>query len=133
MTSLNNAIDEVLAVQKGTEEPLAVIIAGHNGSGKSTMWRDSLADRFQTPLINADRMMLSVLPEAKSTGALETWARTLRDTDESWMRVAREAVQSFAVHAMQSKVPFAYETVFSYWQPQPDGTTNSKLELIQQL
>jgi predicted ABC-type ATPase len=28
------------------------------------------------------------------------------------------------------KVPFAQETVFSYWEPQPDGTVRSKIDLI---
>ncbi len=34
------------------------------------MWRKVLSDRLQIPLINADRMMLSILPETGSDGAL---------------------------------------------------------------
>jgi predicted ATPase len=56
------AIREVRAAQEATEKPLAIVLAGHNGSGKSTLWYRSLADELQVPLINADRMMLSILP-----------------------------------------------------------------------
>lgn len=133
MTELAAAVDQVLAAQRRTEKPLAIVLAGHNGSGKSTMWRRSLSRQLQIPLINADRMMLSILPEAGSDGALEPWAQTLRDTDEGWMSVARESVEAFAGHAMQAKVPFAMETVFSYWEEQPDGSTRSKLDLIRDM
>jgi predicted ABC-type ATPase len=34
---------------------------------------------------------------------------------------------------MQAKVPFAMETVFSHWEPQPDGTIASKLDLIRDM
>ena len=39
------------------------VLFGHNGSGKSTMWYEHIVDNIQIPLINADRMMLSILPE----------------------------------------------------------------------
>lgn len=58
----NNLIaDAVSFVQQATtvEKPLAVIVAGHNGSGKSTMWYDYLVDEIHLPLLNADRMMMS--------------------------------------------------------------------------
>lgn len=77
--------------------------------------------------------MLSILPEPASDGALEDWARTLRDTDESWMSVAQSGVQAFVGHAMSAKVPFAVETVFSYWEQQSDGTVLSKLDLIRDM
>jgi hypothetical protein len=35
-----------------------------------------LSNRLRIPLVNADRMMLSVLPEPGSDGALEEWAQT---------------------------------------------------------
>lgn len=130
MTDLRAAVDEILATQRKTKKPLAIVLAGHNGSGKTTMWRKILSDQLQIPLVNADRMMLSILPEPLSDGALEDWARNLRDTDEAWMEVAQKGVQSFVGHAMQRKVPFAFETVFSYWEPQQDGTIASKLDLI---
>lgn len=130
MTKLKEAVDQVLAAQKRTKKPLAIIVAGHNGSGKSTMWRKSLSNQLRIPLLNADRMMLSILPEPDSSGALIDWAQDLRDTDLGWMQVAQSGVKAFAAHAMQAKVPFAIETVFSHWEVQDDGSVHSKLETI---
>ncbi|WP_199520208.1 toxin [Fulvimarina endophytica] len=85
------------------------------------------------PLVNADRMMVSILPEANSEGILPSWAVHLRDTDESWMRVAQKGVQAFVGHAMNAKVPFAMETVFSHWVEREDGTFESKIDLIRDM
>lgn len=60
---LHSAVDAVIDQQKASKQPLAIVLAGHNGSGKSTMWYDHLADRLKVPLINADRMMLSILTD----------------------------------------------------------------------
>ncbi|CAN7664463.1 hypothetical protein LJR231_005242 [Phyllobacterium sp. LjRoot231] len=49
------------------------------------------------------------------------------------MKVAQDGVQAFVGHAMQAKVPFAMETVFSYWEEQPDGSVLSKLDLIRDM
>ncbi|WP_457301085.1 zeta toxin family protein [Phyllobacterium sp. P5_D12] len=133
MTQLSEAVEEILKAQRRTKKPLAIVLAGHNGSGKSTMWRQILSGQLQIPLINADRMMLSILPEAGSDDALDKWAQVLRDTDEGWMKVAQDGVQAFAGHAMQAKVPFAMETVFLYWEEQPDGSVLSKLDLIRDM
>lgn len=133
MTSLSEAVEQILAAQQKTQKPLAIVLAGHNGSGKSTMWRKRLSGQLQIPLINADRMMLSILPEPGSDGALDEWAQSLRDTDESWMRVAQEGVQAFVGQAMRARVPFAMETVFSYWEVQSDGTVLSKIDLIEDM
>lgn len=133
MISLSQAVDQVLAAQQKTRKPLAIVVAGHNGSGKSTMWSELLADRLQMPLINADRMMMSILPEPGGDGHLSNWARTLRDEDRGWMGVAQQGVNAFVGHAMGAKVPFAMETVFSYWEPQPDGKILSKLDLIREM
>ncbi len=97
------------------------------------MWRRLLSGQLQIPLINADRMMLSILPEANSEGALDDWAETLRDTDEGWMKVSQNGVQAFVGHAMQAKVPFAMETVFSHWREKEDGTVESKIDLIRDM
>lgn len=70
MNSLSKAMDRVLETQEASGKPLAIILAGHNGSGKSTMWKKHLSDRLQIPLINADRMMVSILPEANRDGFL---------------------------------------------------------------
>jgi predicted ABC-type ATPase len=133
LTDLAGAVEEVLDAQRRTKKPLAIVLAGHNGSGKSTMWRQSLSDHLKIPLINADRMMLSILPEAGRDGALVGWAQTLRDTDAGWMKVAQSSVNAFAAQAMREKVPFAIETVFSYWEPQADGTVLSKIDLIRDM
>lgn len=87
----------------------------------------------QIPLINADRMMLSILPESNSDGALPSWASHLRDTDESWMRVSQQGVQAFVGQAMNAKVPFAMETVFSHWNVGADGVVESKIDLIKDM
>ena len=133
MTELRKAVEQILQAQQTTKKPLAIVLAGHNGSGKSTLWRRTLSGQLQIPLINADRMMLSILPEPGTDGALDPWAQTLRDTDLGWMRVAQRGVQAFVGHAMQAKVPFAMETVFSHWVEKPDGSIDSKLDLIRDM
>jgi len=133
LTALSEAVDQVLKAQRATKKPLAIVLAGHNGSGKSTMWRRILADRLQMPLVNADRLMLSILPEAAADGALPAWATDLRDTDQGWMRVAQLGVQAFVGHAMAEKVPFAMETVFSHWIVDDDGTVHSKIDMIRDM
>lgn len=133
MTALSAAVEQILQAQRATEKPLAIVLAGHNGSGKSTMWRKVLADRLRMPLVNADRLMLSILPEPAADGALVPWAQEIRDTDEGWMHVSQQSVQAFVGHAMAAKVPFAMETVFSYWVVDPDGTVHSKLDMIRDM
>ncbi len=83
------------------------MLAGHNGAGKSTMWRQRLSGQLEIPLINADRLMLSILPEPDGNGALVTWAQALRDNDQSWMKVAQDGVQAFVGHAMRWHVQSA--------------------------
>ncbi len=133
MNTIHQAVDAVLRAQQTTGKPLGVIVAGHNGSGKSTMWHRALADRLEMPLINADRMMLSILPEPGEDGHLVPWAARLRDHDIGWMRVAQQGVQAFVGQAMIARVPFAMETVFSYWEQQPGGHVASKIDLITNL
>ena len=131
MTSLASAVEKVLELQKASGKPLAIVLAGHNGSGKSTMWYKHLAPQLQIPLINADRLMVSVLPEVPPP--LPDWAQSLRDNDKSWMRVAQNGVQAFVAQALLNHVPFAMETVFSYWQRREDGTFASKIDQIRQM
>ncbi|WP_374537612.1 zeta toxin family protein [Chitinimonas taiwanensis] len=133
MSKLNHAIENVLNSQRSSNKPLAIILAGHNGSGKSTMWYKHLADKLQVPLINADRMMLSILPEPMEDGKITAWAGEIRDNDQSWMKVAQKGVEAFVAQAMVNKVPFAMETVFSHWVEQSDGSFNSKIQLINQM
>lgn len=133
MTTVPEAVDQVLAAQKNSGKPLGIIVAGHNGAGKSTMWYEHLASAIQIPLVNADRMMMSILPEVSAGAKLPTWASKLRDSDTSWMRVAQRGVEAFVVQAMAAGVPFAMETVFSDWRPQPDGTFASKIDRIKEM
>lgn len=92
MTSAIESIRQVRATQDERKQPLAIILAGHNGSGKSTFWRRNLADELQMPLVNADRMMLAILPEQASDGALPPWAAGLRDTDQSGLTITRARI-----------------------------------------
>jgi len=131
--ALNGAIKQVIAKQKSTGKPLAIILAGHNGSGKSTLWYDHIVDAIRIPLVNADRMMLSVLPAVSDPRTLPKWATAIRDADPEWMLVAQKGVESFVANAIGRKVPFAQETVFSYWHENSDGTVSSKIDLITNL
>lgn len=128
--SVEQAVADVLRAQQDSGKPLAIILAGHNGSGKSTFWYRELAAQFQIPLVNADRMMLSILPEEDP---LPAWARALRDEDHSWMSIAQKGVEAFVAQAMDHQAPFAMETVFSHWRARGDGTFESKIERIQQM
>jgi len=128
--SLVGAVDQVLLERRESGNPLAVVLAGHNGSGKSTLWYRRLAGQLQIPLINADRMMLSVLPQVTDHEPLPPWAVKLRDHDESWMNVAQKGVEAFAAQAIAFQVPFAMETVFSHWKKLPSGKIESKIDLI---
>ncbi len=96
------------------------------------MWRQHLSPYLQIPLINADRMMLSILPEPEGA-FLPDWAAKIRDSDESWMHVAQKGVESIGAHAMAQGVPFAIETVFSYWHKNEDGSVSSKIDSIRQM
>lgn len=127
--SLPAAIASILSAQKEAGKPLAIVLAGHNGSGKSTMWYKHIADMIQIPLINADRMMKSILPE----DPLPQWASKIRDTDESWMKVTQKGVEAFVAQAMAQNVPFAMETVFSHWKDLGNGKFESKIDLIKQM
>lgn len=134
MSPLIHWANRVRESQKDSGKPLAVILSGHNGSGKSTMWYGKLADTFQIPLINADRMMVSILPETVLGGSLPKWATDIRDLNTNWMQVAQKGVQQFVGLAMEARLPFAMETVFSHWVELPGGgKVKSKIDLIRQM
>jgi len=133
MTGLSKAAGDVLAAQNESGKPLAVILAGHNGSGKSTLWYRHIADQFQIPLVNADRMMMSILPREASDGTLPKWASMIRDDDSSWMQVAQKGVEAFVAQAMVRHLPFAMETVFSHWKVLGQGKIESKIDLIKEI
>ena len=126
------AVLKVITRQKSSGKPLAIVLAGHNGAGKSTMWYDHLAPQLKLPLVNADRMMLSVLPDMPLE-KLPKWAKALRDKNNAWMGVAQKGVESFVAQAMAQKVPFATETVFSYWEDLGNGKFASKIDTVRKL
>ncbi len=132
MTDASRAIAALLKLQSASGKPFAIVLAGHNGSGKSTMWYRHLADTIRIPLVNADRMMMSILPEPRA-GTIPGWATDIRDKDESWMQVAQRGVQAFVAQAMTRNLPFAMETVFSHWRVLSDGRIDSKITLIRRL
>jgi predicted ABC-type ATPase len=112
-------------------KPLAIVLAGHNGSGKSTLWYDNLVRALRMPLINADRLTLSLLPSPSGHPlTLDAWAADLRDRDERWQRLSQEGVQLFMGLIMEQRMPFAFETVFLHFQRHPDGSYTSKEKLI---
>jgi predicted ABC-type ATPase len=115
------------------DKPAAVVLAGHNGSGKSTFWYDRLADDLQIPLVNADRLTLSLLPPVGAGNKLKAWASRLRDTDERWQKLSQDGVQLFMGLAMDQGMSFAFETVFSYLEARPDGAFKSKIDVIHAL
>ncbi|MRW90484.1 toxin [Duganella sp. FT80W] len=131
--TLKTALGMVRGAQRTTGGPLAVIMAGHNGSGKSTMWNTYISPQFKIPLINADRMMMSTLPEPDLDGSIPHWAKKLRDTDEDWMRVAQKGVQSFVGQALVRHASFGVETVFSHWRDLGGGQFESKIDLIEEM
>ncbi|WP_070359505.1 hypothetical protein [Duganella sp. HH105] len=112
---------------------LAIVVCGHNGSGKSTLWYEFLTDYFKIPLLNADRLLLSLLPDQHGNRPWPVWAQRFRDQNALWMGISQRGLTGVMNEAIAKQATFAFETVFSYWQPMPDGTIRSKLDLIQQL
>ena len=118
----------------GKSKPTAFVLAGHNGSGKTTLWNERLARQLQIPLVNADRITASILPPADiRTGQLPAWAQKLRDNDTRWQQLSQAGVQAFVGLVMERQMPFAFETVFSHWKKLPDGSIESKADIIKTL
>jgi predicted ABC-type ATPase len=118
----------------GKKKPTAFVLAGHNGSGKTTLWNERLARQLQIPLVNADRITASILPPPdKKTGQLPAWAQKLRDNDTRWQLLSQAGVQAFVGLVMERQMPFAFETVFSHWKKLPDGSIESKADIIKTL
>ena len=129
--SLEKLLSSALA---GENRPAAFVLAGHNGSGKSTLWYERLAPALHLPLINADRLTLSILPAPDpQTNQLPEWAKALRDTDQRWQSLSQEAVRTFMGLAMERRMAFAFETVFSHRKKLPNGRYESKVDLIKDL
>lgn len=45
--TINQSIVDITARARNSGKPLAIILAGHNGSGKSTMWYDHIVDNIK--------------------------------------------------------------------------------------
>jgi predicted ABC-type ATPase len=126
--SLERLLAQALA---GEERPAAFVLAGHNGSGKSSLWYQRLVDRLKIPLINADRLTASILPAPDpATQQMPEWAQRLRDGDHRWQILSQQGVKAFRELVMAQRMPFAFETVFSHWRPLPDGRHESKVDDI---
>ena len=126
-------LEALLDKTRGTK-PVAFVLAGHNGSGKSTLWYSRLAESLRIPLVNADRMMMSILPEPDpDTRRMPAWAQELRDNDRRWQVLSQEGVRVFKRLVMDQRMPFAFETVFSHWNLLPDGTHESKADDIRDM
>lgn len=108
------------------EQPIAIVLAGHNGSGKSTLWYERLADGLQIPLVNADRLTLSLLPEPGADRKLRPWASRLRDEDQRWQKLAQDGVQLFMGLAMDQGMPFAFETASHTWNGELTEPSNRR-------
>ena len=127
------SLKTLLNTNAADDKPVAIVLAGHNGSGKSTLWYGQLADDLQMPLMNADLLTLALLPPIGADKKLRPWASRLRDQDERWQKLSQQGVRAFMDLAMDQGMAFAFETVFSYLAPQPDGTFKSKSEVIRDL
>lgn len=119
---------------KGETRPLAFIIAGHNGSGKSTLWYRELSSWLQSPMINADRITLSVLPPPTGRPPrIPDWAVRLRDEHVGWQRLSQQGARDMTRSALKERFSFAFETVFSHWEPLPNGRFRSKVDDIRRM
>jgi predicted ABC-type ATPase len=130
--SLQNLLRPALAA--GTQKPVAFVVAGHNGSGKSTLWYERLVEELRIPLINADRLTMSILPPPNQhTRMLPDWAQSLRDRDVRWQLLSQEGVITFMNLITEKRMSFAFETVFSHWKKHSSGRIESKADIIRKL
>ena len=130
------SLDKLLtkAIGAGASRPVAFVVAGHNGSGKSTLWYNRLVPILRIPLVNADRLTLSILPpENPATRRLPSWARKLRDDDVRWQLLSQEGVLAFISLVTEKRMSFAFETVFSHWKRLPNGHYESKADITEKL
>ena len=118
----------------GETRPVAFVLAGHNGSGKSTLWYERLADTLQIPLVNADRLTMSILPEPRGNPPrIAAWAQTLRDQNTTWQALSQSGVALFRELIMERQQAFGFETVFSHWKELPGGKVESKVDDIRSI
>lgn len=118
--TLLEAADGIPTVQSAIYEPLAVIVAEHTRSGKSTMRRRILADVLQIPLINADRMIFSILPKVGEDGHLDSLGSpasryrpgTVETRDAMGMRML-DGIDELVYRLLRSNLQPAAPTTFS--------------------
>lgn len=119
---------------EGETKPVAFVLAGHNGSGKSTLWYQRLADSLEIPLVNADRLTMSILPEPSGTPPrIPPWAQTLRDENKTWQGLSQGGVKLFRELIMEKQQAFGFETVFSHWRELHGGKVESKVDDIREM
>lgn len=119
---------------EGETKPIAFVLAGHNGSGKSTLWYERLADHLEIPLVNADRLTMSILPEPSGEPSrIPPWAQKLRDENETWQALSQSGVKLFRELIMEKQQAFGFETVFSHWKALPGGKVESKVDDIRKM
>ena len=118
------SLNSLLHIAAAEDKPTAIVLAGHNGSGKSTLWYTRLADGLQIPLVNADRLTLSLLSLADENQKLRHWAARLRDEDERWQKLSQDGVQLFMGLIMDQVMSFAVSRIRFLVLPekQADGT-----------
>jgi hypothetical protein len=85
------------------------------------MWRRALADTLRVPLINADRMMLSILPEPGEDGHLIPWAAALTDN-------SRSPAEAFTACQVQLGRAVLYDVRAG--QKPPPGLISGWMELV---
>lgn len=129
--ALNSLLAQALV--RADSRPLAFVLAGHNGSGKSTLWTQRIAPIVKVPLINADRLITSILPMQQEDGRLVPWAAKLRDNDERWQKLAQDGVSAFMGLVVERQMAFGFETVFSHWKRRSDGSYETKVDIIRSL
>ena len=61
------------------------------------------------------------------------WAQKLRDKDFRWQLLSQESVIAFISLVAEKRMSFAFETVFSHWKKLPDGSYESKADIIRAL
>ncbi len=129
MTSLAAALELVMLMHDSAAKPVALVLAGPDGAGKSTLWERKLAGLMQLPLIGSERMMAAMLPAVSGPHQPE-W---VREVQPHWPAMARLASQAAVAQAMACQVPFAWETSFSHWQRRADGTYESGIDRLREI
>ena len=101
--SFLEGLDAALTDHKG---PLLVVIAGHNGAGKSTCYREYLRDAL------APYLDIHIDPDALEKEIRSDWVDAPLSDEEFSIRAAREATRQRLQH-IEDGIAFSMETVLS--------------------